>query len=339
MDVLIPALICISTGILSGEWFLAILLYFPIWEILRYPIETVSMKSHISPKLMRLDLCSKQVTETNALITLSVILPSVEIIDELKIKLEDIYLSNADENIKVCCLADFKASDSPRKPEDKHIINALNSVTEELNEKYNGGFIAAIRSRSYSETQNAFIGKERKRGAIRDLIRAVKGDKSNFLFLSGDMDGFDNTKYLFVLDYDSKPVFNATKKLIAIAEHPVNKPIIKNGKVISGYGILAPKTVNSLESSSKTFFGLVMSYDSGLSSYDNFSCERYNSLFGESIFCGKGLINVDVYYELLNGTLPRERILSHDIIEGEYLRTGFVSDVQIIEDFPSTSDA
>lgn len=339
MEALIPALVCISSAILSDEWFLSFLLFFPVWEILRHPIESSSMRGVNHRKMMKLNINSEKVSKANALITLSVILPSYDKMDELKTKLEDIYLSNAGDNIRVCCLGDFKGSDSPRKPEDKHIVNALSNAIEELNKKYGGGFLAAVRSRSYSETQNEFIGKERKRGAIRDLIRAVKGDEKNFLSLTGDKEGFNETKYIIALDYDSKPVFNSARKLISVAEHPINKPVIMNGKVVSGYGILTPKTVNSLESSCKTFFSSVMSHDSGISSYDNYSCERYNSLFGESIFCGKGLINVDAYYEVLDNTLPRERILSHDIIEGEYLRTGFVSDVQFIEDFPSSSDS
>ncbi len=339
MEALAPLLVCISAGILSGEWPIALFLYFPLWEILRYPIEKASVRGIIPKKLLSLDPYDKTVSETHALITLSVILPSVNEMNELKDKLESLYLSNAVGNIKICCLGDFKAADMPRRPEDKHILNALNNVVDDLNRKYGGGFIAAVRPRSYSETQNEFIGKERKRGAIRELIRAVKGNEKGFMSIKGDTEHLNDTKYLIALDYDSRPVFDSVRELIAVAEHPVNKPVIKNGRVVSGYGILAPKTQNSLQSAGKTFFSSVMSCDSGISSYDESSCERYNELFGESIFCGKGLINVDAYYELLDKGLPREKILSHDIIEGEILRTGFVSGVQIIEEFPATADA
>lgn len=339
MEALIPLLICISAAILSKEWLLAFLLYFPLWEILRYPIEKASVKGIIPKRFLRLDPYSKKVSDTYALITLSVILPFADKMDELRQKLEDLYLSNAVGNIKVCCLADFKAADTPRRPEDKHVLNSLNKVIDDLNRKYGGGFIAAVRPRSYSETQNEFIGKERKRGAIRELVRAIKGDEKGFLSVKGDTENLKDTKYLIALDYDSRPVFDSVRELIAIAEHPVNKPVIKNGRVVSGYGILAPKTQNSLQSAQKTFFSSVMSQNAGISSYDEVSCERYMGLFGEGIFCGKGLINVDAYYELLDKGLPREKILSHDIIEGEFLRTGFVSEVQLIEEFPATADA
>ncbi|MBR3817988.1 MAG: DUF3131 domain-containing protein [Clostridia bacterium] len=339
MEAVMPALICISSGILSGEWLLSFLLYLPVWEILRHPIEKISVNGALSGKLMSLAPESTAVSEVCAMITLSVILPSVDKMDEIRDRLEDLYLSNAYGNIKICCLADFKASDIPRKPEDKHIMNALSNIIDSLNDKYGGGFIAAVRPRSYSETQNEFIGKERKRGAIRELVRAVKGNEKGFLLLKGDTEHLKDTKYLITLDYDSRPVFDSVRELIAVAEHPVNKPVIKNGRVVSGYGILAPKTQNSLSSSLKTFFSSVMSQNAGISLYDEYSCERYNSLFGESIFCGKGLINIDAYHQILDNSLPKERILSHDIIEGEFLRTGFVPGVQILEDFPATADA
>lgn len=338
-EALFPALICLSAGLLSGEWVLSLLLFLPVWEIMRCPIVKASVRGAAPKKLLSLDSQSEKVSDCHVLITVSTILPSADKTRELKDKLERLYLSNAEGNYKICCLADFKAADMPRKPEDKRILNSLSGIIDELNKKYGGGFIAAVRPRSYSETQNEFIGKERKRGAITELIRAVKGNRKGFMFLEGDVEHLSETKYLIVLDYDSRPVFGSVKKLVAVAEHPLNKPIIKNGRVASGYGILAPATQNSLSSASKTFFSSVMSGDSGVSSYDTASSERYMDLFGESIFCGKGLINIDAYYALLDKGLPREKILSHDILEGEFLRTGFVPDVQIIEDFPSDTES
>lgn len=339
LEAVLPALVCISAGILSGKWLFAVLLYLPLWEILRYSIEKASLKGCSQEKLLRLDPNSDKVLKTHALITLSVILPSADKMDDIRKKLEDLYRSNADGNIKICCLADFKAADTSRKPEDKYILNALNNIVDDLNKKYGGGFIAAVRPRSYSGTQNEFIGKERKRGAIRELIRAIKGNEKGFLSINGDTEHLKKTKYLVALDYDTRPVFDSVRDLIAIAEHPVNQPVIKNGRVVSGYGILAPKAQNSLSCIGKTFFSSIMSQNAGISSYYEMFGERYGTVFGESIFCGKGLINVDAYYELLDNSLPTERILSHDIIEGEYLRTAFVPDVQIIEDFPATADA
>lgn len=336
-EMLMPALVCLAAGILSGEWLISLLLYLPLWEIMRYFEEEAVLARINSEKLLSLDPNSKNVSDVKAMIVLSVILPVPDKTKEVKEKLENLYLSNGSKNVSVCCLADFKGADVPRKSEDKHIIKSLNKSIDELNKKYGGGFVAAVRPRSYSETQNEFIGKERKRGAIREFIRAVKGNSKGFISLHGDTDKLSETKYLIALDYDSRPVFNSVNKLIAVAEHPANKPVIKNGRVVSGYGVLIPEIKSSL-SCLKSFFSNIMSRNHGISSYDERSSEKYQTLFAESIFCGKGLINVDAYYELLDKTLPKEKILSHDIIEGEILRTGFVSGVQIVEDFPDNAD-
>ena len=38
---------------------------------------------------------------------------------------------------------------------------------------------------------------------------------------------------------------------------------------------------------------------------------------------------------VLDGRFPRNALLSHDLIEGAYARAGLVSDIEIIEDYPS----
>ncbi len=58
-------------------------------------------------------------------------------------------------------------------------------------------------------------------------------------------------------------------------------------------------------------------------------------MFGEGSFVGKGIYDVDAVHEALAGRLPDNRILSHDLLEGAYARSGLVSDVILYEDFPS----
>ncbi len=337
MEIVMPLAGALAAGFFFAEPAVAVLLFLPLWELLRYPIERVSLKGIVPKRFLRLSVDDEKVRNTHALLTVSTLLPSADRMNELKDKLESIYLSNAVGNIKVCCLADFKAAGMPRKPEDRHIVKAAKQAVDSLNAKYDGGFILAVRPRSYSETQNEFIGKERKRGAITELVRAVKGNSKGFLEIHGDTENLERVKYLIALDWDTGMLFDSARELVAIAEHPLNRPVIKNGRVVGGYGILVPKAENRLSENSKTYFEHIFSGDSGITAYNSFSCERYQDLFGESIFCGKGLINVDAYYAVLDNALPRESVLSHDIVESGYLRAGFVPDVQVVEDFPKTA--
>ncbi len=339
MGIVMPLAAAVAAGLFFAQPAVAVFLFFPFWEIFRRPIETASLRGVAPVRFPRLDVDCESVKQAHVMLSLSVLLPPADRMQELEERLEQHYISNCGGNIKVCCLADFKAAGMPRRPDDKYILKAAKETIDRLNRKYGGGFIIAVRPRSYSETQNEFIGKERKRGAITELIRAIKGKSKGFLEIYGDNSEFDKVRYLFALDWDTCPVFDSARELISIALHPLNRPKIAGGRVVSGYGLLVPKTENRLKSKKETWFSALMSGNSGVMSYDGISGERYQDLFGESIFCGKGLIDVDAYYELLDRGLPRETILSHDIVESGYLRAGYVSDVQITEAFPKTVSA
>ena len=137
-------------------------------------------------------------------------------------------------------------------------------------------------------------------------------------------------KYLIALDSDTGLAFDGARLLVAVAEHPANRPIIDGGRVVKGYGIIAPAAENRLDGGSSAF-ARVMTGQSGFSSYDSARSERYQDLFGEGIFCGKGLISVDAYHALIPDVFPEETVLSHDILEGCLLRTAFMPDVQITD--------
>ncbi|MBQ2973852.1 MAG: hypothetical protein IJE19_05805 [Clostridia bacterium] len=336
MEVLMPLAVSFCISVFFQSPLAGVLTFFPLWELLRYPIEAASLRNVPAKGIIRFSVESNQVANAHALITVSVIMPPADKISELENHLEQLYLSNCTGNIKVCCLADFKGAGMPRKPEDKTMIKAAKDAVDRLNRKYSGGFILAVRPRVHSETQNEFIGRERKRGAITELVRAIKGSEKGFSVLHGDTSELKKVKYLIALDADTGLVFDSARELIAVAEHPLNRPVINNGRVTEGFGILVPKTEVGLMKEDSTLFELLMAGDSGISSYDSATGERYRDLFGESIFCGKGLIDVDTYYSLLDKGLPNESILSHDIIESCYLRTGYVSQAQITEDFPQT---
>lgn len=333
-EIAMPIAASAAVSVLSANVWAGVLLFFPLWELMRYPIESVSMKGVAPKRFFRLSVDDSRVMNASTLITVSTLLPSADKVHELEKHLEKIYLSNCTGSIRVCCLADFKAADMPEKPEDKNMIKAVKAAVSRLNVKYGGGFVLAVRPRVYSKTQGEFIGRERKRGAITELVRAIKGNSKGFLELFGDTDSLTNVKYLIALDADTQLVFDSARELVAIAEHPLNKPVIRNGRVAEGYGILVPRTENRLCGGNTSLFARIMAGDTGITAYDSLSCERYQDLFGEAIFSGKGLIDVDAFYEVLDNSLPEETVLSHDIVEGGYLRAGYVSDVQITDSFP-----
>lgn len=336
-EIIMPLTVSLSLAVLLKNPFAGLLSFFPLWELMRHSIERASLKGVKTERFLRLSSDDSRVMNAHTLITVSTLLPSADKVYKLEKHLEEIYLSNCIGNIKVCCLADFKSASTPDRPEDKNILKATKEAVERLNKKHNGGFILAVRPRIYSKTQNEFTGRERKRGAITELVNAINGKQKGFCEIFGDIADLSAVKYLIALDSDTRLVFDSARELVAIAEHPLNKPIIKNGRVAEGYGVLVPKTENRLSDGKTSLFSRIMAGDTGITAYDSLSCEKYQDLFGEGIFSGKGLINVEAFHSVLKDKMPEETVLSHDIVEGGYLRAGYVSDVQITDSFPQTS--
>lgn len=336
-EYLMPAAFSVAAGILFSSLKLGILLLLVMFPITKNSVERAFLSGVKPKRFLRLKSDCDKVKNIAALITVSVLMPSADKIKALENNLKKLYLSNCNGKIKVCCLADFKGADRPSKPDDKAALKALRDMVDRLNESHGGGFLIAVRPRVYSKTQEEFTGRERKRGAITDLLKAIKGDEKGFIAIHGDKADFNATKYIIALDADTELEFDSVNELIAIAEHPLNRPVIskEKGRVISGYGILAPKAAAKINPSASRFAD-IMAGEAGFGSYESLSNEKYQDLFGEGIFCGKGLIDVDAYYEVMQKNLPAETVLSHDIIEGGFLRAGFVSDVHITESFPQS---
>ncbi|MBQ3150819.1 MAG: DUF3131 domain-containing protein [Clostridia bacterium] len=336
LECLLPLVLSVAAGIFI-KWYIAPLIFFPLYASFSGVLTAVSLKGVGTLRLPGMKIGDEIPESMMTLITVSTLLPSAGKTEQTKAHLEQLYLSNGEKNVRVCLLADMKNSGTPERPEDNTNIEACKRMIKELNDRYGRGFILAVRPRVYAKTEGYFSGWERKRGAITQLVREIKGETGGFLCLYGDTKDIDKVQYLMALDSDTDLPFDSLRRLISVAAHPVNKAYVdkEKGSVTKGYGIFAPRVCCDILTS-KTPFGKIMCSDTGISSYSNTVSERYQDLFGEGIFSGKGLVDVDAFYGVLNDALPEGRILSHDILEGGYLRCAFVSDVQVLDGFPSS---
>ena len=53
-------------------------------------------------------------------------------------------------------------------------------------------------------------------------------------------------------------------------------------------------------------------------------------------FTGKHF-DVNTFAEILCERIPENRVLSHDLLEGGFLRAGLLSDIELIDEYPSHS--
>ena len=73
----------------------------------------------------------------------------------------------------------------------------------------------------------------------------------------------------------------------------------------------------------------------GIDPYTNAISDLYQDNFKEGIFTGKGIYDLKTYSKVLKDVIPENVVLSHDLLEGCYLRCGLVSDIMLMDGYPT----
>lgn len=341
LQAILPAVLSVILSVLVKVPYSAPLFYLPLWEIIRPIIEHFTMQGIEPWSLPRMELEGVVPKEAATLVVVSSLVPSPDAASHVAERLEGLYHTNGRGEVYFCLLADLKESPYPSMPEDIPAISAIRREVVRLNKKYGNRFILCVRPRVFSRTQRAYSGWERKRGAITQLVNLICNGEQPFAVFEGDISAVRRCRYIIALDADTELLMDTAAELVGAALHPLNVPIIdkKKGIVTEGYGIIAPRIGVDLKSASSTGFSRTMAGTGGITAYDTDSGNFYQDLFGEGIFAGKGLIDVKAFHALLGGVLPEERVLSHDILEGSFLRTAFMSDVEMLDGFPSKMES
>lgn len=338
LEALIPLLTSVVITVVFKTWYLLPLMYLPLWQCTKFISSFIISKSAKTESLMSMNYEDKVPSNKKTVIALSTILPSADKASDLRPHLKQLYLSNGSENVCICVLADLKTSKTPTSPSDNTDIRAMKRVITQLNEEFRDSFILAVRNRRYSVTENEYTGHERKRGAMTSLVKLIRGENHDFCEIHGDESKLRDAVYIMALDSDTQMPAGSLAKLVAIASHPLNRPVISQSKqkVTKGYGIIVPKMQTGIKQSKVTRFSSLMSGNAGLTAYSHLTGEKNQQLFGESLFCGKGLIDVNAFYRLLCDRFPEQQILSHDIPEGIILRSAFAGNIGLTDSFPES---
>lgn len=338
LEAAIPFIAAVILSVILKAWYLLPLLILPLWECTKFVSSSVISQSVKAQPVMSMDFHEKIPDNEKTVIAVSTILPSAEKAENRLYHLRDLYLSNGGENVYICLLADLKSADTPVAASDRNDIKAMKRVINRLNEKYNNSFILAVRSRRYSVTEKEYTGFERKRGAMASLVKLIKGESHDFIELYGDIPALAGTKHIMALDSDTQMPAGSLSRLVSVAAHPLNTPVISPSKhkVTHGYGIIVPSVTTGIKQSKATHFSSLMSGNAGLAAYSHGTGEKNQLLFGESLFCGKGLIDVNAFHRLLCDRFPEQQILSHDIPEGIIMRCLFTGNISLTDSFPTT---
>lgn len=277
------------------------------------------------------------------IVVIPTLLGSVDSVRELFEHLEVQALGNLDPNIHFAVLGDFRDSTRAHETDDAGIVRAAREATGDLNRRHGEGgaprFWFFHRERRFSEGESLWMGWERKRGKIEEFARLLRGaTDTTYECAPEQLEALPHFRYLITLDRDTRLSRDVARTLVGIAEHPLNRPRFDPAvrRVVEGYGILQPRVSVAFESAAGSLFARLYAGNTGVDPYTLAVSDTYQDLFAEGIFTGKGLLDIDAFNASLEGRVPENALLSHDLFEGLHARTALVSDLEVVDDYPSS---
>ena len=329
-----------STWMLVG---VTLLLLLPASEVASAAIQR--LVAHFVPprRLPRLDLSDGVPEESRTLVVVPTLLTGVEGVERQLEHLEVLALGNLDPHVHFAILGDFADATARDMPGDAAILAAARSGIEALNARLGEGrgdrFFLLHRARQWNEGEGAWMGWERKRGKLEELNRLLRGaTDTSYDVQVGELGILPQIRYCITLDSDTRLPRDGARKLVGVISHPLNRPHLdpRSGRVTEGYGILQPRVSVTTASAAGSPFARIFAGHTGVDPYTTAVSDTYQDLFGEGSFTGKGLYDVDAFTAALNGRVPDNTLLSHDLFEGLHARTGLVTDIEVVDDYPSS---
>ena len=335
----IALVLILAHGKLPGSLELALFLL-PALECAVSTVNTLATQ-FVSPRaLPKMDFSEGIPEECATMVAIPTLLISEEQTRKTVNDLEVRYLANRERNVFFALITD--PPDSVKQFDDKDRLGPLCSkLIEKLNKKYardgRDSFFHFHRNRVYNATEKMWMGWERKRGKLLDFNRLLLGQENSFTLKTGDISSVPKVKYVITLDADTQLPRDTARKLVGALAHPLNRAVIDpaTNKVVEGYGILQPRVEISIRSAGRSRLAAIFSGDTGFDIYARAVSDVYQDLFGEGIFTGKGIYEVEIFQQALEHRFPCNALLSHDLIEGAYARAGLLSDVEVVDDYPS----
>lgn len=296
--------------------------------------------------LLRYDFSRGIPPEAATMVVIPVIWSTVKEVQELAARLELHYLANRDPNIHFALLGDLVDADAERLPEDAAVLAAARASIEELNCRYSssGGstFHLFQRRRMWNPSEGVWMGWERKRGKLVEFVELLKGRTDNtYDCVVGDTSILPRIRYIITLDADTQLPLGSAQRMIGTLHLPYNRPRLNRTRtrVIEGYGVLQPRIGISHGAALRSRFAYLWSADPGIDPYAFAASDPYQDGLGQGIFTGKGIFDVDAFAKVLCERIPENLVLSHDLLEGGFLRAGLLSDIELIDEHPSTFSA
>jgi cyclic beta-1,2-glucan synthetase len=297
----------------------------------------------VKPRLLpRIDCATGIPPEGRTMVVVPTLLSSLGDVDRLIERLEIHHLANTDQNLHFALLTDLRDAPEEKLPDDDELVQRARSGVEMLNQKYKHDgqdhFFLLHRPRRWNAGEGSWMGYERKRGKLMEFNALLRGGcRERFTEIVGDTAIFPSIRFVITLDTDTQLPRDSARHLVGTMAHPLNHPVFdaKRRVVVDGYGILQPRVGVSLPSARRSWFVRLFAGETGIDPYTRAVSDVYQDVFQEGSFIGKGIYDVDAFQKAMDGRVPENAVLSHDLLESCYARSALVSDVEFYEDYPS----
>lgn len=278
--------------------------------------------------------------EFRTLVVVPMMLANADTVRSEVEKLEIRYLANKEANLLFSLFTDYTDSATLTREDDSRLLLTAMECIDALNQRHGcERFFLFHRERTWSESEQKFIGWERKRGKLEELNRLIDGTRPETaapLVYVGNPDSLLDVRFVITLDSDTQLPHATARRMVETLAHPLNQPRFDGlGNIMAGtYTIIQPRVSPTLTSTSASTFSRLFADAVGIDPYTQAVSDVYQDLSGEGSYHGKGIYDVRAFSRVLSGRFPEEWVLSHDLIEGAHVRVGLASDIELFDEFP-----
>ena len=298
----------------------------------------------LPPRLLpKLDFPRGVPAEYRTLVAVPSLLDGEAGVRRLLADLEIRSLANTDENLHFALVTDFTDHPAEEGQEDAKLLEIAREGIAELNRRRPGEradrYLLLHRRRLHNPAQGVWMGWERKRGKLEELNRLLQGDgETTFTVVTASPELLRSFRYVITLDADTELPRETARKLVATIAHPLNRARIdpRTGRILEGYGVIQPRIGTEPVSARRSLYARIMAGPAGIDPYTTAVSDVYQDLFGEGSYVGKAIYDVEAFTLALDGRVPENRLLSHDLFEGIYARTALATDIELIDDQPAS---
>ena len=296
--------------------------------------------------LPKLELRDGVPAELRTLVVVPALLTHVAEVEELIAQLEIHSLANPDAELRFALLSDWRDAPTETLPDDEALLAAGVAGVARLNARHGTvpgepeRFLLLHRARRWNESERQWMGWERKRGKLHELNRLLRGaTDTSFLPARGrPATAPMGVRYVITLDADTRLPLGAARKLVGTLAHPLNRARFDpaTGRVVEGYGIVQPRVTPILpRRGESSVYHWISAGACGIDPYASAVSDVYQDLFAEGSYTGKGIYDVDAFEAALGSRVQEDVLLSHDLFEGVFARSGLASDIAFFEEFPT----